>query len=175
MVFKRRLYLLRHAHALSQSDFGDKERSLSSQGKADARVLGEYMNSNGFAPDIVLCSSAVRTRQTLEGVNQSLEVTNIQFADILYNGSTGDYLYQIQRVSDDYRSILFIAHNPCIYELVCLLAAQGDDALLGRLSMGYSPATLSVIECDIGSWKDIQPVENTLTALVSPTDYNSGS
>ena len=170
---EKRLFLVRHAQALNNSDSGDSGRSLSSKGKDDAVALGKTMQGNDYIPDVILCSPALRTRQTLEGVQCSIKQDNSHFIDILYNGSTGDYLYEIQKVSDAYNNILFIAHNPCIYELVILLAAQGDDSEFQRLGEGYSPASFSVISCKAENWKDIQPAENTIKVLLNPMDYNA--
>ena len=170
---EKRIFLLRHAQALNNSDSGDHGRALSPKGKDDALALGKTMQDQGYIPDVILCSPALRTRQTLEGVQCSIELKSPKFIDILYNGSTGDYLYEIQKVSNEYNNILFIAHNPCIYELVILLAAQGDGSVFQRLGEGYSPASLSVISCKAKNWEDIQPAENTIQTLINPMDYNA--
>ena len=170
---EKRLFLLRHAVAVNEISDGDKNRSLAPKGKEDAQALGEYMQDNGYIPDFVLCSPARRTRETLEGLQNHLSLENIQMPDIMYSGSTGDYLHQIQKCDDDHHNILIVAHNPSIYELVRLLAAQGQDSVMQRLSEGYQPATLSVINCICENWADINPVENELINLVSPIDYNA--
>ncbi len=161
----KRLFMLRHAQALPSSA-GDKSRALSPKGIKDAKALGRIMSEQGYIPDIVLCSPAKRTRQTLENLQTSLQITSVEFAEILYNGSTGDYLYEIQKISGNYNNILIIAHNPCIYELVILLAKQGNENLLQKLSMGYPPASLSVIKCKCESWLNIKPEENELIDLI---------
>ena len=168
----KRLFILRHAQAASHASDGDKSRVLSDQGKEDALALGRMMKEQYYHPDFVLCSSAVRTKQTLEGVNTHLETSQVKYADILYSGSTGDYLYEIQQMKDDVQNLMIVAHNPCIYELVLVLAAQGSDAVMQRLSMGYHPASLSVVHCQSERWAELQPAENTLIQLVNPTDYN---
>jgi len=170
---KKRLFLLRHAMAGNALSDGDKARSLAPKGKEDAKALGDYMMRNDFIPDIILCSPARRTRETLEGLQSSLELNNIRTPDILYSGTTGDYLHEIQKCEDKNQNILIIAHNPSIYELVILLAAQGSDTLMQRITEGYPPASLSVIECVCDNWADIQPAENELVNLVNPMDYNS--
>lgn len=167
----KRLFLLRHAMALSQGNDGDSGRSLAPKGLEDAQALGRMMVQNGYVPDVVLCSSAVRTRQTL---SEALpDFADAKIVDILYNGSVGDYLYEIQKIDDTHQNILMIAHNPCIYELVILLAAQGHDSVMQRLSEGYSPASLSIIHCECDKWADIQPAVNELVGLSNPMDYNA--
>ncbi len=169
----KRLFLLRHAMALSQSGDSDASRALAPQGVEDAQALGKMMVHKGYLPDVVLCSSAVRTRQTLAEVFPDIDTSKVMFIDILYDGSVGDYLYEIQKVDDDNQNILMVAHNPCIYELVVLLAAQGRDSVMQRLSEGYSPASLGVVHCACDKWADIQPAVNELDHLSNPMDYNA--
>ncbi len=169
------LFLLRHAMALPQEGGTDIERDLAPKGTEDAISLGKFMHENSYNPDIALCSPAVRTRETLKNLQENLEISNIEFPEILYSGSTGDYLHEIQKISDKYNNILLLAHNPSIYDLVVLLAAQGNDTVMQRLSMGYKPATFSVVKCKCNNWADIQPVENELVKIVDPMDYNSTS
>lgn len=167
------LYVLRHATTQNHGASGDKSRHLASIGVKEADALGKFMIKEAYLPSVALCSSATRTHETLETLNTHLNIQDIRPLDILYSGSTGDYLYEIQKVNDDHDSILIVAHNPCIYELVMLLAAQGTDSMLQRLALGYSPASLSVIECACDKWKNIQPAINTLLNLVNPSDYNA--
>ncbi len=166
----KRLFILRHAMALPNSN-GDKSRVLAPKGEHDAKVLGKRMTEQNLIPDNVLCSPANRTRQTLENLQQNLQVPKAIFPEMLYSGGVGDYLYEIQQVSDKHSNILIIAHNPSIYELVILLAAQGSDAMMQKLSEGYPPASLSVIECKCENWADIKPAENDLVILSAPMDY----
>ena len=63
------LLLLRHAKAVwalpGESDF---DRALKASGVADSRSIGEQIVANGLLPDIVLCSTARRARETWSGV-----------------------------------------------------------------------------------------------------------
>ncbi len=168
----KRLFILRHAQALSNAA-QDKDRSLSPKGVDDAQALGRVMAKKGYFPDLVLCSPAQRTKQTLKALEDGLGVRNTAHPAILYNGSAGDYFHEIQNVSDDYSDILLLAHNPSIYELVIRLSNPDQDRMMQRLSVGYQPATLSVLECSCAAWKDIQFGENTLSYLAEPLDYNA--
>ncbi len=170
----KRLFLLRHAEALSDGG-KDQDRTLSLKGKQDARALGQFMLDQKFMPDLVLCSPAMRTRQTLEGVQHFLGAENVVYDEALYSGGLGDYLSLVQTASDTYHNILVLAHNPSIYALASLLSGEGSDAFMHRLALGYDPATLSVIECSCAQWAHIQPEENKLVALSSPMDYNAPS
>jgi len=168
----KRLFLLRHAHSPSVPGMRDMDRELSAQGIEQAAALGQHMKENNFVPDMVLCSSAPRTRKTLGGVLQSIDVANVKYLPILYTGSVGDYLEQIQRCDDTYDSILVVAHNPSIYGLVALLAETNDEAMAHRLTVsGYPPATLSVLTVPKGKWANIQPGQCPLVHIADPSDY----
>ncbi len=169
----KRIFALRHA--MASSDFTDRDinRELTPQGIEDAHKLGETMAKRGYVPDVILCSPARRTKQTLEAVQKAFDDTKTIMPEILYTGSTGDYLHEIQQVSDAHKNILIIAHNPSIYELVILIAAQGEDSVFQKLSQGYAPATLSVIHCACDQWSDIQPAVNELKAMLVTRDYNA--
>ena len=65
-AMKRRIYLFRHG----KSSWGgsareDKDRDLNPRGRKAAEKMGEWCAENGVAPDLVLCSTATRTRETL--------------------------------------------------------------------------------------------------------------
>ena len=169
----RRLFLLRHALAMPVAGGDDAGRDLAPKGKEDAEALGRYMNLKHYIPDLVLCSPAKRTRQTLDGLQARLNIPQLCFPDVLYAGSTGDYVHEIQKCPDGARNILLVGHNPSIYELIALLAGKGRDSLIQRLSEGYKPASLSVLHCPCDAWQDIQPGECEITELVDPLDYNA--
>lgn len=168
----KRLLILRHALATSSTS-SDAARPLAPQGKEDAIALGAYMKAQNLNPDLVLCSTATRTRQTLDGLKQHLPLGKTQFLDILYSGTTGDYLYEIQKVKGNPQTILILAHNPSIYELAVLLCGYGIDSHMQRLSEGYKPATLTVLECNITDWSDLSPAMGKLTDIKDPLDYNA--
>lgn len=168
----KRLFLVRHATTAPHSADGDRGRPLTLGGQKEAVALGKLMKEEEFQPDLVLCSPAVRTKQTLEGIKGHLDVGRVVHADMLYGGSTGDYLYELQQISDDIQNIMVVAHNPCIYELVILLAAQGEEPVLKKLYGGYQPGSMSVVECVRDRWAELQPAENKLVTLVNPEDYN---
>lgn len=169
---QKRLFLLRHAQALSDAP-NDKARALSPNGVDDAQALGRLMAKQSYFPDIVLCSPALRTRQTLEALEEGFGARVSNNPEILYNGAAGDYLNEIQKVSDEYSDILLVAHNPSVYELVIRLSDPDQDSMMQRLSAGYQPATLSVLDCSCSSWKDIQFGANELSYLAEPLDYNA--
>src|ERR671921_212111 len=62
----RTLVLVRHAKSSWDLDVDDHERPLSGRGRRDAVAIGQELAKRGIRPDLVLCSTAVRTRETWE-------------------------------------------------------------------------------------------------------------
>ena len=60
------LHLLRHAKSSWNDDVEDHERPLNRRGREAARLVGRHLPAAAGAIDLVLCSSAARTRETLD-------------------------------------------------------------------------------------------------------------
>ena len=121
----KRLYVLRHAKS-SWDDPGldDHERPLAPRGRRACAGMAEHIRTAGIAPDLVLCSTARRTRETLEGVDPPGK--RLIEAE-LYSASTQDLVDRLHRLSDDVSSAMLIGHNPSMQMLVLRLARRGDD------------------------------------------------
>ncbi len=170
----KKLLILRHAQALGTAIGGsDKSRELSPKGQEDALALGTLMAKQGFQPDIVLCSAATRTRQTLDNIMKSLAKCKTEILDKLYNADFDVLLDSIRGTDADKNRVLIVAHNPGIHTLAARLAKDDASAHVDRLSMAYMPATLSVLECNIEDWADLKPYANIVRAIHETTDYNA--
>ena len=169
----KKLLLLRHAQTLSTGGLPDIERKLTPKGKEDALALGRTMKNNGYQPDLILCSSAKRTKETLNHVMETLEKCAIKIIPGIYNGTRKDLFRLIQNVNDDVKTLMLIGHNPVIHTLIATLSLEKSTALMNRLMSGYPPGTISTLNCPCKKWADIQVKDNPLTNLMSPLDYNA--
>jgi phosphohistidine phosphatase len=170
----RRLFLMRHALAMPPISGGDdKARVLSPKGLSDASMLGRIMMRKNYMPDYILCSTAVRTRQTLEKLMQSLPKTETAFVDKLYDGGTESYVREIQKIPAKYKSVLLVGHNPCVCDYALSITAQAREALLERLHEGCKPATLVALNCNIEDWALLETKAAEITDYLDPIEYNS--
>lgn len=162
----KRLFILRHAETAPASEGGDRERKLTSKGLEDARALGERMKAENYIPDFILCSPVTRTRQTLDHVTATLEKIQTEFEKVIYEGDYGEILELVRGVDDSCTSLLLVGHNPAIHQFA---ASMADDSspMMNRLSMGYAPATLTVLDVPRASWADVQPGENKIADLIA--------
>ncbi len=144
---ERTLILLRHAKSVDPDPYPtDLERPLSPRGRRDAAAAGDWLREQGLLPDLVLCSTAVRTRETLEGLR--LAALPVMFEHRLYLGPAHDTLDLIRDGAPDVSTLLVIGHNPTLSMLADLLA---PDALPdeGLPTSGIAVHTVS------GAWRDL--------------------
>lgn len=146
---------MRHAKA-EQVASSDMERVLADRGSADAREAGVWLASQGFVPDHVLVSSAVRTRQTwdavAEGAGWSVEP---DFETALYAAGPESALDLIRLVPSQARALLVIGHNPTVGYLAQLLSdGLGDPGAMDDMTGGFPTCAITVFEYD-GEWADL--------------------
>jgi phosphohistidine phosphatase len=85
------LYLLRHAKSdWSDLTLPDERRGLSQRGRRDARLLAALLRRDHIEPDLILCSTAQRTRETLELLLAELGHSEVHLEPELYGASECD-------------------------------------------------------------------------------------
>jgi phosphohistidine phosphatase len=154
---EKRLFILRHALAEWPEGMEDRDRPLAQSGHRDAQALARKMKQKNYRPDLVLCSSARRTRETYAPIHDLWPDVKVDYLEQLYLASTGG-LYEMLKGGDDaYDNVLLIGHNPGIHGLVQLLTGEGNQDLMVRVLTGYQAGCLSVLECDCVIWADLMP------------------
>lgn len=174
----KRLLLLRHAKSdWSEDDLDDHARPLNARGRAAATRMGQYLKENGLSPDLVVCSTANRTRETLDLLLSAHGCTPTviydrgiylampeQMLDITLGHA--DHLAQAPGTADP-DCILVVGHNPGTHSLAVGLARSGDSQTINTLQHKYPTAALTVLECDSDDWSDIVEA-GCLKAFVMP-------
>ncbi|PLX01335.1 MAG: hypothetical protein C0594_13290 [Marinilabiliales bacterium] len=110
------IHLLRHAHAgFSSEDNSDFNRCLSEQGISEIQSLACKISNQQLSPDLILASSAQRTRQTTKILMESCNWHGrVQFLDIIYEADIQDLLELIHNQPDNCNNLLICGHNPTI-------------------------------------------------------------
>ena len=162
------ILLLRHA----KSDWGDRnmadiDRPLNARGQAAAPVMATWIAEHGLSPDLVLCSTARRTRETLALVRPALADKVPEVLDkALYLAEVPVLLARLRGLDDAVGTVLVIAHNPGLEDLAAKLS---DFA-------GTMPtAGLVVLRFDVATWKQIAPGGGKLRAFVTPKGLQQGT
>jgi phosphohistidine phosphatase len=167
----RRLYVLRHAKSSwDDPDLPDHLRPLAPRGRKAVAALARHMRATAVAPDLVLCSPAVRAVQTWEGVASGLPTgTAVDVDDALYGAGAGDLLRRLRRLPPDVDSVLMVGHNPGLEELTLGLVGAGDPALRRRLETKFATGALATLDVP-GAWQDLRQGATTLVAFVLPRE-----
>ena len=161
------LLLLRHSKAGLGAP--DRDRGLTGRGHRQAAAAGRYLAAEGLLPDIVICSDARRTRETLDGLALE-EGTAVHFTPELYDGHVPELVGLVRGIEDDDASqVLVVGHNPTVSDAGRYLAREGDPASLSRLALGMPTSGLAVVKFEAAHWGTVRA--GTLTRLLRPADY----
>jgi phosphohistidine phosphatase len=161
----KRLFLLRHAKSSwDEAGLPDRDRPLAARGRRAVELMAGHLRDEKISPALVLCSSARRTRETLEGIDPGGEV---RIEDELYGASESELLERLRDVSDGTESVMLIGHNPAIQELALSLAGGGKRrAEVERKFPTAALATLTVPD----RWRELAPGSAELVEFVRPKD-----
>lgn len=160
------LYLLRHAKSSwDDPTLADHERPLAPRGRRDTKRIAKHLQRVRIEPELVLCSSATRTRETLDLLRSALATSTIALEEELYGASSDELLARIHIVPDSVASVMLIGHNPGLHELAVILASTGDE--LEGLEAKFPTAALATLALAT-TWSRLAPGDATLEAYVVP-------
>lgn len=169
----RRLLLLRHAKsAWADARLADHDRPLNRRGERAAAAMADHLVALLPRPELVLCSTALRTRQTLMPLVKrwAADAPPIALERELYLASERALLARLQTLPESARSVLLIGHNDGIWQLAHGLAGHGDAALRDSLAEKYPTGSLAILETDDRPWSDLTWGAARLAAFVRPRD-----
>jgi phosphohistidine phosphatase len=159
----KRLELLRHAKSSwAEPELADHDRPLNSRGRDAAARIGRHLRQQGPLPDLVLCSSAVRARQTQDrlGLPPAIEVV---IRDDLYGASALSLLSRVHQVPGSVQTLLLIGHNPGIEDLARMLDRQRLQSIAR-----FPTAALAVFGLPIAAWTQLEPGSGHLDGFFLP-------
>lgn len=144
-----RLLLMRHAKSSwKDSDKADHERPLKKRGQKDAERMGKMLKSKDLSPDLILCSTAARAKETAEIMAEACKCAkkHVIYLDSLYMAEPSDILKAIQENGKDEKTIMVIGHNPGMEAFLQII--NGAVESLPTASIAY-------IGAQIDSWKEL--------------------
>ena len=117
----KQLFIIRHAKSSwANSDESDFSRPLNDRGKNDGKKMADFFSKRKINIDLILCSTAFRTRQTASYFSDALGFPekNICFLDELYHASSDVISSTLSKIKNEFCSVLVICHNPGITDFV---------------------------------------------------------
>lgn len=168
------LWLLRHAKAAGEDPEGDHARPLTGRGERAMTELAGWAKGASFAPQLVLCSTALRTRQSLALLLPGFaRPPEILYEDALYLAPVRRLLNRLRKLPDATARVLLVGHNPGLQELALLLAERSADTPAERLAEGFPTAALAGFECREG-WAALAGHSARLIRFLTPKDFEAG-
>jgi len=167
-----RLYLLRHAKSSwKRAELADHDRPLAGRGRRAAKVIARHMRGHAIAPELVLCSTARRARETLERIEPALGTAVVQHEPELYGASADALLERLRDVPDRFDSVMLIGHNPGIEQLGRGLARPSPERR--QLEAKFPTAALAALAFPGESWRDLEWGGAELVDFVCPRDLET--
>jgi phosphohistidine phosphatase len=172
------LYLLRHGKSdWGKGDIPDAERPLTRRGRKAGTRIGKELARRGWIPDLVLCSTATRTRQTFDRLAKGLEKTapgstpTVAFEDVLYLAEPDTLLARVREVEDAVTSTLILGHNFGLQDFALGLPAGGGP-LVDKIAAKFPTAALAVIRFEATRWRDLVPGTGRLEDVLYPRELD---
>jgi phosphohistidine phosphatase len=156
------LILLRHAKSDWDAAYEtDHDRPLNKRGRKAAALMGRYLSGLDQLPDRVVCSSALRARDT---VRLAVESGNwdrpVEVTSELYAASATEVLQLVRRLDDALESVLLAGHEPTWSELA--------GRLIGGGALRMPTAAMARIDFPVEGWSEVGAGQGTLIWHVTP-------
>lgn len=165
----KRLIVLRHGKA-AYPPVEDHERPLAQRGNHEAPAAGRWLVAQGFYPDAIITSDALRTRQTTTWVLHELgDKAPTPYLDSrLYLTSAARALAVINETEEQIRTLMLVGHMPWVQELGMRISSveSNEDAVI---HMAEAYPTLGLMVFDIpGEWASLDGRDANMTHFVVP-------
>ena len=155
----KKLLLLRHAKSSWEDvSLRDFDRPLNERGQRAAPLVGKFMREKKIRPDLVICSPAKRTRETIALVLKAAGTEPLlRYDERIYEASVGQLVEVVSQIEDDKTEVMLVGHNP------------GFENLLERLTgetIRMSTATLARIALNADKWSEAAMMRGQLELFV---------
>jgi phosphohistidine phosphatase len=161
------IYLLRHAKSSwKDPDLNDHDRPLSKRGRHAAKMMASYLRRSKIAPDLVICSTAIRAQQTLDPISKAKKPPKVILEREIYGGTQEALWEQLWNLPESAKSVLLIGHNPALHDLARELA-QADLNELPSSGEKFPTGAMASFRFD-GAWKALEPHGAVLASFITP-------
>jgi phosphohistidine phosphatase len=163
----RTIYLLRHAKSSwKNEELADFERPLNGRGRKACEVLGRYIKTNQLEFDLVVCSTAVRTRETIDLVRQNAKLqTEVRYDERIYEATASRLLEVVSQLENDRKNVVLVGHNPGMAELLYLLTGEQES---------FPTACFAKLNLKVSKWSEALENRATVEWIVRPRELEEG-
>ena len=172
----KRLYVMRHAKTEpGGGSKRDSDRILLERGRLDAAAMGRYFLLQGHGCDLVLCSDAARTQETLSIFRPiAFPRVRVEIRSDLYLAEADDLFGFLRGLDDDVAAVMFVCHNPGAAEFVQMMSQpplnMREEERHRRMRAKFSTCSLAAIDLETDSWRKAKAQKGTLIDFMRPRD-----
>lgn len=159
----RRLILWRHAKSDWHGNYNsDHDRPLNARGQAARHIMAAHIDA-AFSPDIIVCSTAQRTRQTLAALETSAPIS---FDEALYHAMPATISALARKYGGDHKTLLMVGHNPGL-EMLAAAAGKTEAVLTAKMSEKFPTCAVACLKF-YGSWRDFNTAKAAVISFDTP-------
>jgi phosphohistidine phosphatase len=170
----RLLLLVRHAKS-AWPDVPDHERPLGPRGRRQAPIMGAWLRAHGYRPDLVLCSTAERARETWQLMAGELDNSpRVRAEERIYGAAGATLLDLVRQTPRVVSTLVLVGHDPGVPELAGTLAggyAAPAARAVRRMQAKFPTGAIAVLAVP-GAWRDLDSGAGRLTDFVVPRDLD---
>ncbi|MGH3069028.1 MAG: SixA phosphatase family protein [Streptosporangiaceae bacterium] len=160
----RTLLVLRHSKSAYPEGVADIDRPLAPRGVRNAVTLGGWLLGQGLLPDLVVCSTAARTRQTWDLISDQLvwpgeDARVVRYDPRVYDADPADLLAIVGETPPEAAIVALVGHNPGAAQLVLTLT--------GETGLSFPTSALAIIEIR-QDWDGAAPGSGSLAGYWTP-------
>jgi len=171
----KELLLMRHAKAVQGGlEYGDLGRPLNGRGRRAAAAVARDLYKRGARPELILCSPARRTRETLDCV---LEVyappPPTRLEPDLYLADANRLIERFRNLEAEVGCTLLIGHNEGLAEAAIALATVGEPAALAAMRGKFPTGAVAWLRFPAEDWTQLGRTRGELVAFIRPRELSS--
>jgi phosphohistidine phosphatase len=141
--------LFRHGKSDWDAQYdSDHDRPLAKRGIRDAKRMGKFLSKRAEVPELILSSTAFRTRETtrlaMEAGNWNVDT---ELEKKIYEASLEEIIKVIKSQDDKYNFICLVGHEPIFSTIITLI----DN----KKKIKFPTATMARISFSTSDWKRV--------------------
>ncbi|HEX7967052.1 MAG TPA: histidine phosphatase family protein [Stellaceae bacterium] len=161
------VHLLRHAKSSWKDPaLADHDRPLAKRGRKAAKTIAAYLKERRIAPDLVICSTAARARQTFEPIAKAIKPPKVVLEEGIYEVAERELWQYLRALPEEAESVLLIGHNPGMHDLALALADAASRRRLPPPEGKFPAGAMASFRFD-GRWKELRPGRAALAAFAT--------
>lgn len=153
----KKVILLRHAKS-SWDDPGveDHDRPLNKRGRVSAPLISRWLSQRRHLPEMVLCSSSARTRETVSRMRDAMpDLPQPVVERELYHASPCVMRDRLAKLPRDCDTVMLVGHNPGLGSLVRKMSDGKENRRCRRAYEHFPTGAAAVLELDVDDWSKV--------------------